>query len=130
MRTESQTENGKGKTMNIENLTPAEVADRLKAGSIVLIDVREPGEFAAERIHGALLFPLSTFDPAALPDTAKREVVFHCGSGVRSAKAVAACQTAGLSHTAHMAGGMQAWKAAGLPVISVDPATGKTTDRR
>lgn len=120
----------KGKDMAIEDLTPAEVAKRLKAGSIVLIDVREPGEFAQERIHGALLFPLSTFDPTALPDAGKRAVVFHCGSGMRSAKAVAACEKAGLSHNAHMAGGLKAWKAAGLPVVSVDPATGQTIDRR
>lgn len=116
--------------MAIETLTPAEVAARLKTGSIVLVDVREPGEFAQERIHGALLFPLSTFDPAALPDGGKRAVVFHCGSGMRSAKAVAACEKAGLVHHVHMAGGLQAWKAAGLPTVSIDPATGKIIDRR
>jgi rhodanese-related sulfurtransferase len=116
--------------MNVEDLTPAEVAAKLKEGSIVLIDVREPREFAAERIHGALLFPLSTFDPSALPDGGKRALVFHCGSGVRSAKAVTHCAAAGLSHRAHLAGGIQAWKAAGLPTIAVDPATGQVVDRR
>lgn len=116
--------------MNIQNLTPAEVAAMLKDGSIVLIDVREPHEFAAERIHGALLFPLSTFDPCALPDEGERPLVFQCGSGVRSAKAAAACAAAGLSHHAHLAGGLQSWKAAGLPTIAVDPATGRIVERR
>lgn len=115
--------------MMIQNLTPAEVSAKLHEGSIVLIDVREAFEFAAERIHGALLFPLSTFDPAALPEAGKRPLVFQCGSGVRSAKAVAQCRAAGLPHHAHMAGGIQAWKAAGLPTISLDPSTGQVIDR-
>ncbi len=115
--------------MSIRNLTPAEVADKLKDGSIVLIDVREPREYAAERIHGALLFPMSTFDPAALPDDGKRALVFHCGSGMRSAKAVAACAAAGLTHHTHLSGGLQAWKASGLPTVAVDPATGQIVDR-
>lgn len=114
--------------MTIQNLSPEDVAAKLKAGEIVLIDVREPNEYAAERIHGALLFPLSTFDPSLLPEGGKRPVVFQCGSGMRSGKAVAACQAAGLSHDAHMAGGIMAWKAAGLPTISVDPSTGQTID--
>ena len=54
--------------MNYRNLEPEDVALRLKEEAIVLIDVREPPEYAAERIHGALLYPLSTFDPHALPD--------------------------------------------------------------
>ncbi len=68
--------------------------------------------------------------PALLPEGGKRPIVFQCGSGMRSGKAVAACQAAGLPHDAHMAGGIMAWKAAGLPTISVDPATGQTVDRR
>ena len=115
--------------MTIENLEEADVARGLKEDAILLIDVREPGEYAAEHIHGALLFPLSTFDPHALPECGKRTIVFQCGSGIRSAKAAAACQKAGLPHASHLKGGIQAWKAAGLPTITVDPATGKPRDR-
>lgn len=114
--------------MTIHDLAPQDVARRLKDDSIVLIDVREPAEFAAERIHGALLFPLSTFDPHALPDPDKREIVFQCGSGVRSAQAVAKCQAAGFGHDRHMTGGLKAWKAAGLPTLALDPATGQARD--
>jgi rhodanese-related sulfurtransferase len=116
--------------MTIKNLDAADVARLLKDDAIVLIDVREPSEYAAERIHGALLFPLSTFDPHALPDSGSRTVVFQCRSGGRSAKAVAACQSAGLLHDSHLKGGIQAWKAAGLSTVTVDPATGRTIDRR
>jgi rhodanese-related sulfurtransferase len=116
--------------MTIENLEARDVARWLAERSIVLIDVREPAEFAAERIHGALLYPLSTFDPLVLRDLGDRRLVFHCGTGMRSAKAVAACQAAGLRVESHLKGGIQAWKAAGLPTINVDPATGKPRETR
>jgi rhodanese-related sulfurtransferase len=102
----------------IETLEPAEVADLLKAGKILLIDVREPAEYASERIPGALLYPLSTFDASALPADGARQVVFHCGSGKRSLTTSEMRLAAGESHAAHMGGGIAAWKAAGLPVIS------------
>jgi rhodanese-related sulfurtransferase len=82
----------------------------------LLIDVREPTEYAAERIHGALLYPLSTFDATALPTDGSRRVVVHCGSGKRSLTAAEKSRAAGQSHAAHMGGGIAAWKAAGLPV--------------
>ena len=51
------------------DLAPQTVFDDLKTGRIVLVDVREPAEFANERIHGALLHPLSTFEPKAIAET-------------------------------------------------------------
>ena len=111
--------------MTLQNLEPGQVAQGLSDRAILLIDVREPHEYEAERIHGALLYPLSTFDPKALPDAGGRKVVFQCGSGMRSAKAVAACQAAGLPFDSHLRGGIKAWKEAGLPTIQTDPATGR-----
>jgi rhodanese-related sulfurtransferase len=102
----------------IETLEPAEVSRLLRAGKILLIDVREPAEYASERIAGALLYPLSTFDAATLPEDGARRVVFHCGSGKRSLTAAEKRLAAGQPHAAHMGGGIAAWKAAGLPVIS------------
>jgi rhodanese-related sulfurtransferase len=106
----------------IETLEPAEVARLLKGGKILLIDVREPAEFASERIHGALLYPLSTFDATALLTDGTRRVVFQCGSGKRSLAAAEKRLAAGHSHAAHMGGGISAWKAAGLPVIALGGA--------
>ena len=102
----------------IETLEPQEVSRLLQAHRIVLVDVREPTEFASERIAGALLYPLSTFDSAMLPDDGPRRIVFHCGSGKRSLTAVEHRLATGQRHAAHMGGGIAAWKAAGLPVIS------------
>ena len=113
----------------IKDLTPTQVSAMLKKGEIVLIDVREPAEYAAGRIHGALNFPLSTFDPKALPlpDTS-RLVVLQCGSGTRSATAIAQCQRAGIQVDSHLAGGINAWRAAGLPTTVFDPSSGAVRD--
>lgn len=98
----------------VEDLTVEQVKAGLDNGSILLVDVREPNELAAERIPGAIDFPLSVFDPAALPDPEGKRVVFTCRSGRRSITASKAAQAAGLPHDAHLAGGILAWKAAGL----------------
>jgi rhodanese-related sulfurtransferase len=100
----------------IQNLAPQEVADGMKEGRILLIDVREPNETDIERIPGSTLLPLSTLDPTAIPDPDGRTIVFSCRSGNRSVKACEMAQAAGLSINAHLAGGIKAWKEAGLPV--------------
>jgi rhodanese-related sulfurtransferase len=116
---------GEAQQQPVEELSPAQVKSLLDRGQITLIDVREPNEYASERIPGALLFPLSTFDPRYLPPSGMRRVVFHCGSGKRSAAAVRQQRAADASPSAHLAGGIAAWKAAGLPVIRGDAATAK-----
>lgn len=104
-------------SQTLVELSAGEVRAKLQDRSILLVDVREPQEFAAERIEGALLYPLSSFDPAALPSPEAARIVFQCGSGKRSAMAVARCLEQGIGHATHMAGGIQSWKAAGLPTI-------------
>jgi len=116
--------------MALENLSPDDVARWQAEHAIILIDVREPAEYAAERIHGALLYPLSSFDPLALPEPEGKTIVFQCGSGMRSAKAVAMCQNAGLPYSSHLKGGIQAWKAAGLPTIRLDPDSGRPREMK
>jgi rhodanese-related sulfurtransferase len=99
----------------VENLTPSEVARGLTEGRMLLVDVREPNEVEAEAYPDAVVVPLSTFDPAAIPDPQGRRVVFACRSGRRSVTASLAAQERGYSYDAHLAGGILAWKAAGLP---------------
>jgi rhodanese-related sulfurtransferase len=100
---------------NVRDLEPEDVARGLVEGRILLVDVREPNETDLERYPEAFLLPLSVFDPHAIPDPAGREVVFACGSGKRSVTASLAAQSVGLPYDAHLAGGIKAWKAAGLP---------------
>ena len=115
--------------VQMQELSPTEVHDALRHHRIVLIDVREPQEYMNERIHGALLYPLSTFDALALP-ISERPVVLHCGSGKRSALAVARCIEANVPIAAHMKGGLVAWKHAHFPTVSLDPNTGAVVDRK
>jgi rhodanese-related sulfurtransferase len=89
----------------------------LRRGEVVLVDVREATEHADERISGAHLLPLSTFNPADLPIAHDRQIVLHCGSGKRSAAAFDLCAKAGVPVRAHMNGGLAAWKRAGLPTV-------------
>lgn len=99
----------------VRDLTPEEVARGLTEGRMVLVDVREPNETALERFPGAVIVPLSAFDPAAIPEPEGREVVFACRSGRRSVTASLAAQEQGFAYDSHLAGGILAWKAAGLP---------------
>jgi rhodanese-related sulfurtransferase len=103
------------KKPEVRDLGPDEVAEGLAAGRMLLVDVREPNETAAESFPGAVLVPLSSFDPADIPDPAGRQVVFACRSGRRSVTASQAAQSAGLPYDSHLAGGILAWKAAGHP---------------
>ena len=99
----------------VHDLTPEEVAKGLTEGRMLLVDVREPNETAAERYPDAVIVPLSRFDPAAIPDPQGKQVVFACRSGRRSVTASLAAQDQGYPYSAHLAGGILAWKACGLP---------------
>ncbi len=99
----------------VQDLTPDEVSKGLAEGRYLLVDVREDNEVAAEAYPDGVVVPLSTFDPAAIPDPQGKEIVFACRSGKRSATASMAAQAAGLPYDKHLAGGILGWKAAGLP---------------
>ncbi|GLQ22511.1 rhodanese [Algimonas ampicilliniresistens] len=110
------------------DLPAGTVFSRLRAKEILLIDVREPAEFANERIHGALLHPLSTFEPKAIPTDGSRQVVFQCGSGKRSRNALDQFIAETGADACHLAGGIAEWKTAGHPTIKINPATGQVED--
>ncbi|HEX2554950.1 MAG TPA: rhodanese-like domain-containing protein [Microvirga sp.] len=85
----------------------------LADGSILLVDVREPHEFAAGHIPGSVSMPLSTFDPNAIPEAAGRRVVFSCAAGVRSVRALEFAQAFGHDIREHYRGGFKDWATAG-----------------
>jgi rhodanese-related sulfurtransferase len=113
--TKMSDQNSQGSAFKVRDLTPQEVADGVRQGRVLLVDVREPNETALERIPGSVLVPLSAFDPGDIPDPNGREVVFSCRSGRRSVTASLAAQEQGFPYGSHLAGGILAWKAAGLP---------------
>src|SRR5215468_4577813 len=85
----------------------------MERGEAILIDVREPPEYATEHIPGARLLSLSTFDPARVPQEAGKKVVLHCVMGMRSAQAGQKLLDAGFTTVYNFRGGVQAWKDAG-----------------
>jgi rhodanese-related sulfurtransferase len=98
-------------------MQPAALKQSLDRNEVLLIDVREPGEYAREHIAGAQSLPLSAFDTATLPRD--RKIVLCCQSGGRSSQALAKLQAAGFTDVAHLDGGLSAWKAARL-TTSID----------
>jgi len=102
----------------VHDLTPQDVARGMAEGRYLLVDVREPNEVAVDAYPGAVVVPLSSFDPNNIPDPQGKTVVFACRSGKRSVTASLAAQDAGLAYDSHLAGGMLAWKAAGLPTTT------------
>ena len=99
----------------VHDLTPEEVSKGIAEGRYLLVDVREPNEVAVDAYPDAVVAPLSSFDPQDIPDPHGKQVVFACRSGKRSVTASLAAQAGGLAYDKHLAGGMLAWKAAGLP---------------
>ena len=78
----------------------------------ILIDVREPEEFASSRIPGSVLIPKAAFFDATALDRLPRdkEIILHCRSGVRSAHCLAIIQGAGFMNSRHLSGGILAWE--------------------
>ena len=101
-----------------KDLTPQQVKTGLDGQQILLIDVREADEFSVEKIAGALNVPLSRFNPATLPEAGAKTIVLQCAGGKRSAMAVDMCRKANQLTETHLAGGLAAWKAAGLPTVT------------
>jgi rhodanese-related sulfurtransferase len=99
----------------VHDLTPEDVAKGMAEGRYLLVDVREPNEVAVEAYPDGVVVPLSGFDPNDIPAPGGKQVIFACRSGKRSVTASLAAQAAGLAYDKHLAGGMLAWKAAGLP---------------
>ncbi len=103
--------------MSLKSITP-EAASALMRQGAILIDVREPDEHARERIAQARHFPMDRLKAGPLQLDGASAVIFHCRSGNRTAlnaQVLAAC-TACEAHV--LEGGLNAWKEAGLPVVS------------
>jgi glyoxylase-like metal-dependent hydrolase (beta-lactamase superfamily II)/rhodanese-related sulfurtransferase len=108
------------------SITARDAIASLGRPEILLVDLRETGERAKHgMLAGALHAPYGGIEESLKPGGMLREVaaasgrriVFFCAFGERSAMAVKAAKEAGLANTAHIEGGMDAWKKAGGPVM-------------
>jgi len=95
----------------------------LDQGRVQLIDVREPAEYADERIPEAINMPLSSFDPTQVPaSTPEKPVVMQCRMGSRSIRASCQLLEQGWPEVLNLKGGIEAWKVAKLPVTRTQNA--------
>ena len=104
--------------MSLAPISPVELKQRLDRGDAILIDVRETDEHAREHILGARLAPLSAIDAHDFDRDKDKLAVFHCKSGMRTQANAARLLAKGFREAAFLEGGLEAWKAAGLPVHS------------
>ena len=91
----------------------------------LLVDVREPGEFADVRAPGAVLVPMSEFAARAGELPRDRPLMVVCHLGGRSAAAAGFLIRSGWSDVVNVAGGMDAWERGGLPVRRGTPDPGE-----
>ena len=105
----------------IDEVSPQDAACLRERGA-VLLDVREPDEWAAGHAPDAVHVPLAEVETAAAR-FAGQEVLAVCRSGGRSAKAAETLAQAGIT-VRNVAGGMSSWVEAGLPVVRDDGAPG------
>ena len=102
---------------------------RISSGAdLLLVDVREPAEWGAGHIAGAMLIPRGILESSADLEIPKRhallsaargrEVVLYCASGGRSAFGAQRLEEMGFTNVASLAGGFGAWEEAALPVVN------------
>lgn len=100
--------------MTLPTITPSDAKRRIAQGA-TLIDIRDAGEHARERIAEARNIPLSALTGL---DGVKVPVIFHCRAGKRTADNAGRLQAASSCEAYILEGGIEAWKQAGLPVIT------------
>jgi rhodanese-related sulfurtransferase len=107
----------------IDQVSPQQAFDEVASGSVVLLDIREPVEWEIH-IDGATQVPRGLLEWAADPTSPRhvagldpsQRVIVYCRSGTRAALAVQTLRCLGYMRVANLDGGINAWKAAGLPV--------------
>ncbi len=100
-------------------ITPARAVHLMNREKGVVIDVREPAEFAAGRIEGSRNIPLGRLEVAGeLPKNKALPIILVCGTGKRAARAAKALEAKGYAKPQVLAGGLPAWRDANLPMAA------------
>jgi len=98
----------------VPEVSAEEAFAQSSSGEAVIVDVREPGEWEAGHIPGALHMPLGELEARWPELQASDSVIAVCRSGNRSAAAAQALRSVGIDAT-NLSGGMKAWASAELP---------------
>ena len=101
----------------LPRITPEEAAAKIREGALA-VDIRSQAEYRGGHIGGALSLPPERHREK-LPDNTAPCLIFYCLGGKRTAQAEAALAELGRGRECYiLEGGLQAWKAAGLPIIA------------
>ena len=103
---------------SVTEISPNDAAAKVKSGGAILIDVRDKDEWDEGHIPDAIHLSRGTLEwqiEKKVPEVDKT-IIVHCGGGGRSALAAESLQKMGYKNVRSMAGGLKAWKKAGLPV--------------
>lgn len=102
----------------IAEISPADARKHAAAGGAILIDVREEGDWREGHAEGATHLSRGVIEleiEEQIPDV-KQPIICYCGGGSRSALAAESLQKMGYENVRSLAGGLRAWKEAGLPM--------------
>ncbi len=101
-----------------QGLSPQDVVQLMNREKAIVIDVCEPDEFARGHVIGAKNLPLGQLDEklAQVVKSKSTPIVMVCQVGARSARAAATARQLGFEQVHSLAGGLQAWQAASMPV--------------
>jgi len=102
-------------------ITVSSAVQLINREKAVVIDVSEPGEFAAAHVNGSKNVPMADFEKR-LPEVVKNKalpVILVCTSGVRTVKALAMAKQLGYAQAQALGGGLVAWRAANLPLEKI-----------
>src|ERR1700733_11335060 len=97
---------------------PAVAQELANAGPPLLLDIRNPREWAAKHVDGSVNIPLNHLQERIAELPRDRRIAIHCAGGYRSSIAASILQQYGITNLAEMAGGLAAWEAAKLPLVS------------
>jgi adenylyltransferase/sulfurtransferase len=106
-------------SFNVPEITPLETAAKLKAGTIEIVDVREPHELEIAKYPKVTAIPLGQLAEHVGTLPRDKDLVLACRTGVRSAKAVQQLQAAGFTRVWNLVGGIHRW------IDEVDPSQPK-----
>jgi sulfur-carrier protein adenylyltransferase/sulfurtransferase len=113
-------EDGRQTAVTVTEIEPADVKAKIDKGDrFVLLDVREPHEYQICSIPTARLIPLGEVQKRAAELSPADEIIVHCKSGMRSAKAVDMLKALGFTNVVNMKGGILRWS------DTVDPSVAK-----
>ncbi|HUQ94096.1 MAG TPA: MBL fold metallo-hydrolase [Bryobacteraceae bacterium] len=102
-----------------ERVSAPMLAEELASSNApLLLDIRSPREWTAKHIDGSVNVPLNHLQERIAEIPRDRRLAVHCAGGYRSSIAASILQRDGITHLIEMAGGLVAWEAAKLPVVS------------